>query len=450
MTLLPETRRALSHRLATAQVQGRAPSVVATVVRAGRPQWTEGRGSVGGAVPDGDVQYRIGSITKVFVAVLVLRLRDEGLVGLADPLAAHLPDGPAGQATVGALLAHTAGLAADPPGPWWERTDDSVRPGLADLPDGHPPGRRFHYSNPGYALLGALVEQVRGEPWGDVLQREVLEPLGMSRTTLRPVPPHPTGWAVHPWADVLLPEPSADTGRMGPAGQLWSTATDLARFAAFLGEGDEPVLHPDTVAEMRTPASPPEAASWDSGYGLGLQLLRRDGRVLAGHTGSMPGFVATVWVSPEDDVAAVVLANLTAGLPVGALAADLLHTVAEREPRIPPPWQPLTAVDPELLDLAGPWYKGPAPFVLRPLADGVLELTPLSGTARGTRMRPTAGGEWEGLNGYFAGERLRLVRDAAGAVSHLDLGSYIFTRQPYDPAAPVPGGVDPAGWRTHQ
>jgi hypothetical protein len=101
----------------------------------------------------------------------------------------------------------------------------------------------------------------------------------------------------------------------------------------------------------------------------------------------------------------------------------------------------------QLLDLAGPWYWGPALYVLRPLADGFLELSPMSGGGRGTRLRPTGDGGWEGINGYFAGERLRVERDAAGAVSHLDLGTFVFTRQPYDPAALVPGGVDPAGWR---
>src|SRR5690606_32767626 len=106
----------------------------------------------------------------------------------------------------------------------------------------HPVGRRFHYSNPGYALLGALIEKVRGASWEDVLRREVLEPLGLSRTSVRPVAPHADGWAVHPWADVLLPEPAEDLGRMAPAGQLWSTTTDLARFAAFLMDGDERVL----------------------------------------------------------------------------------------------------------------------------------------------------------------------------------------------------------------
>lgn len=449
--LLPATRRALVHRLATGQVQGRAPSVVAAVVRDGRPVWVDGRGSVDGRVPDGDIQYRVGSITKTFVAVLVLRLRDEGRLRLADPLDAHLPGTTAGHATVGALLAHTSGLAAETPGPWWERTPGTLRPALTDVlgdrAQVHPAGARHHYSNPGYALLGALVERVRGQVWSEVLRREVLEPLGMTRTTVQPVAPHAAGWAVHPWADVLLPEPAVDTGLMAPAGQLWSTATDLARLAAFLVDGDERVLRPETVAEMRRPASPPEATDRDGGYGLGLQLLRRDGRVLAGHTGSIPGFLATVWTSAEDRLGAVVLGNATAGLAVSALAADLVQTVAEREPRIPAPWRPLPAVDPHLLDLAGPWYWGPVPWILRPLAGGFLELTPVSEGQRGTRLRPTGDGGWTGLNGYFAGEHLRVQRDDTGAVSHLDLGTHVFTRQPYHPPTAVPGGVDPAGWR---
>jgi CubicO group peptidase (beta-lactamase class C family) len=450
--LFPETRRALRHRLATGQVDGRAPSVVAAVVRDGGPVWLEGWGDVDGAPPDGDVQYRIGSITKTFVTLLVLRLRDEGRLALGDPLAEHLPGTAADRATVGSLLAHTSGLVSESPGPWWERTPGSLRPGLADLlgtePQAHPAGRRFHYSNPGFALLGALVERLRGEPWGDVLRREVLEPLAMTRTTLMPVAPAATGWAVHPWADVLLPEPAEDAGRMAPAGQIWSTAADLARFAAFLIDGDERVLGAETLAEMRTPSGPPEAGSWEAGYGLGMQLSRKDDRQLVGHTGSMPGFVATVWVSTEDALGAVVLANTTGGFAVGTMAADLLATVAEREPRIPAPWRPLADVDPEVLALAGPWYWGPNPYALRPQADGWLELIGLPSQGRGTRLRPTGDGRWVGMNGYYAGEKLSVVRDGSGAVSHLDLGSFVFTRQPYEPQAPVPGGVDPAGWRT--
>src|SRR5688572_13565055 len=89
--LLDSTRRALTHRIATAQVEGRAPSVVGAVVREGRPAWSGGYGLVDGLPPTTDSQYRIGSLTKTFVAVLVMRLRDEGLLHLGDPLQRHLP-----------------------------------------------------------------------------------------------------------------------------------------------------------------------------------------------------------------------------------------------------------------------------------------------------------------------------------------------------------------------
>ncbi len=76
--LLPGTRRALLHRLATGQSEGRAPSMVGAVVREGGAVWTHARGLVDGQPPSADTQYRIGSLTKTFVAVLVMRLRDEG------------------------------------------------------------------------------------------------------------------------------------------------------------------------------------------------------------------------------------------------------------------------------------------------------------------------------------------------------------------------------------
>ncbi|MEW2129232.1 serine hydrolase domain-containing protein [Streptomyces sp. NPDC005435] len=450
--LLPGTRRALSHRIAVAQAEGRAPSLVAAVVRGGRVVWQGARSSVDGHAPDENVQYRIGSITKTFTAVLVLRLRDEGLLDLGDPLEKHLPGTGAGEATVAELLAHTAGLAAESPGPWWERTPGSLRPELSDVlgehPLPHPVGRCFHYSNPGYTLLGALVEELRGAPWEQVLREEILEPLGLHRTSAQPQAPHAGGWAVHPWADVLLPEPLEDLGRMAPAGQLWSTTGDLARFAAFLAKGDDRVLSAESVREMRTPAAPAEAADVADGaaYGLGMQIQHRDGRLLVGHSGSLPGFLANITISVDDDVAAVVLANCTSGPLLGALDADLVRIVAEAEPRIPEPWRPMPEVDADVLELAGPWYWGTHAFGLRVSADG-LALGPLSGAGRRARFRPNGDGTWTGLEGYYAGELLRPVRRPDGTLSHLDVGSFVFTRQPYDSAAPVPGGVDAGGWR---
>lgn len=451
--LLPGTRRALLHRIAVAQSEGRTPSLVAAVVRGGKTVWTGARTAVEGHAPDQDVQYRIGSITKTFTAVLVLRLRDEGALDLSDPLEKHLPDTGVGEVTIAELLSHSGGLAAETPGPWWERTPGALRVGLDEVlgarPLVHPKGRRFHYSNPGYALLGALVEKLRGAPWEDVLRREVLEPLRLERTSMRPRAPHAGGWAVHPWADVMMPEPLEDLGLMAPAGQLWSTAGDLARFAAFLVRGDEKVLSAESLREMRTPAAPAEATDVADGYAycLGLELRHQNGRALVGHTGSLPGFLACFTTSMADDVSAVVLTNCTSGPAPFTVAADLVGIVARAEPLIPAPWQPLREVDPAALELAGQWYWGTNAFALRLAAGGFVSLEPLSGKGRRSRFRENGDGTWTGLEGYYAGELLKPVRRADGAVSHLDLGSFVFTRQPYEEGAPVPGGVDPEGWR---
>ncbi|MGW3520500.1 serine hydrolase domain-containing protein [Streptomyces hydrogenans] len=451
--LMPTTERSLLHRVARAQSEGRAPSFVGAVARGGTMVWSGSRSCVDGHAPDADTQYRIGSITKVFTAVLVLRLRDEGLLGLDDPLEKHLPGTGVGEVTVAQLLGHTAGLAAETPSPWWERTPGATRPELADVlgetPVLHPAGRSFHYSNPGYTLLGALVEAVRGVSWEEALRTEILEPLGMDRTTGEPVAPHAGGWAVHPWADVMLPEPTEDLGVMGAAGRLWSTAADLCRFGGFLIDGDDRVLRAASVAEMRVPVGPPAVGDPLMGYGLGLQVAQKEGGALVGHGGSLPGFVAGLWVDVEEGLVGVALANATSGPMTGVVATDLVRIVAEAEPRLPEPWRPLpeSEVDQELLALTGPWYWGTYAFGLRLGAERGVVLEPLRGAGRRARFKALPEGGWIGLDGYYAGETLRVVRRPDGGVSHLDLGSFVFTREPYEPGDAVPGGVDEKGWR---
>lgn len=198
---------------------------------------------------------------------------------------------------------------------------------------------------------------------------------------------------------------------------------------------------------MRTPSAPAEAGDWAGAYGLGLQAVRREDRTLLGHTGSLPGFLAALWFSVEDDVAAVVLTNATSGPLTGAVAADLVQIVAEAEPRIPEPWRPLPDVDEELLALVSPWYWGTHAYVLKLAAERGLELQPLRGAGRSARFRVCPDGTWTGLNGYYAGETLRVVRADDGTVDHLDLGSFVFTREPYDTGASIPGGVAEGGWR---
>ncbi|APU17893.1 MULTISPECIES: serine hydrolase domain-containing protein [Actinoalloteichus] len=444
------TIRALTRRLATEQRDGRVPSVVAGLVRDETTVWTGSRGRVNDATPTPHTQYRIGSITKTFIAVLVLRLRDEGLLQLSDPVEKHLPGTTFGDRTVAALLAHAGGLTAEPPGPWWERTQGTSWSELADRFSAettpHRAGRRHHYSNLGFAALGEIVARIRGEDWLAALDREILVPLELTRTTAMPVAPHAQGWAVHPWADVLLPEPAHDGGAMGPAGQLWSTVTDMLRWSTFLGGDTAEVLHPDTLAEMSDPVVVEDGDGWRSGQGLGLQLLRHQGRRLVGHGGSMPGFLSTVWADRTEKSGVVFLANATSGIG-GALAIGLLDILVEQEPRVPAEWRPqATQPDPELLALTGEWYWGTAAYVLRLLPDGMLNLTPMGGRGRTSRFRAVDDG-WIGLDGYYAGEHLRVVRRSDGTVSHLDLNTFIFARTPYDPTAPIPGDVDPGGWR---
>jgi CubicO group peptidase (beta-lactamase class C family) len=435
--LLPATARTLLARAARAQRDGRVPSLVAGVVRDGSLVWSAGRGAV--TEPHGDVQYRLGSISKTITAVTVLRLRDEGLLDLDDPLERHLPGTPLADRTLGQLLSHLAGAGSESPGQWWERTPGTTLDGLgltgADVV--LPAARRFHYSNLGFGLLGELVARARGKAWADVARDEVLLPLGMTRTTPRPSGPAAAGLAVHPWADVVLPEPEHDAVAMAPAGQLWATATDLGRLGAFLLGDTAGVLSPDTVEEMTIPAGVDFADPGWSSYGLGVQVQRVDGVTLVGHGGSMPGFLAGLWADRAEGTAALALGNTTTGMDPG-LPAGLLADLRAAEPRIVDAWTPGPAPVP--LELLGPWFWGPSPYVLRAVPGGLLHLGGLGRPGRASRFAAREDGTWVGLDGYFAGETLRL--DPAA----LDLATFVFTRTPYDPAGPVPGGVDAAGW----
>jgi CubicO group peptidase (beta-lactamase class C family) len=452
------TLRLLTARLAQEQAGRRIPSVAAGLVRDARLVWAEGRGRIGGTTgpaPDADVQYRAGSITKTFIAVAVLRLRDEGRIGLSDPVGRHVaavgPD--VADLTVGQLLAHTSGLRAETSGPWWERTagislEDLTRSSLGPDALRARPGRRHHYSNVGYAVLGELVARLRSRPWYDVVADELLAPLGMTRTTLRPQPPHATGFAVHPHADLLLPEPEHDAAAMAPAGQLWITVTDLARWAGFLaGAGPAGLLEESSLAEMREPAGINDVAGqpWALGYGLGLELWNEGGRRSYGHTGSMPGFIGIVRIDSDTGDAAIALSNGTSGLDGPALAADLLRILAENHPQVRPPWTP-AQVAADALDLVGTWYWGPLPVLVSVVAGQLEFRLPGSGEHVFRFGRDTAG-DWIGLDGYFAGEPVRKRLGPDGRVVALDLASHTYTRLPYDEAAPVPGGVDSGGWR---
>ncbi|MBM6404258.1 beta-lactamase family protein [Phycicoccus sp. CSK15P-2] len=450
MPLHPRATARLDHVLATTQRDARLPSVVAGVVRDGALVWHGAAGTLDGRADgrpaDDDTQYRMGSITKTLVAVCVLRLRDAGRLDLADRLEDHVPGSRLGAATVEQLLTHASGAQAETNGPWWERTPGGDWDALAGAPVDRRfrSGRRFHYSNVGYAALGRLLEVHHGAGWAEVVRTDLLEPLGMSRTTTRPAGCAAQGLAVHPFADVLLREPEHDAGAMAPAGQLWTTVRDLARWATFLGGDTAGLLAPDTLAEMCEPhhVVDDRGQPWTGAHGLGWQVWNLEGVRWAGHGGSMPGFLAGLRVRLEDGDGVVTMTNTTSSTAMQPFAKALLQVLDDEVLRPVTPWS--ASGDPALLELVGTWHWGAGTTTARTKGEHLVLGDP--GTARASRFARTGEDAWVGLDGYLTGEPLTVVRRTDGSVSHLDVASFRFARTPYDPEADVPGGVDELGW----
>lgn len=445
MPVADTTARRLQGLLAADQVAGRLPSVVGGVVRDGELVWTGSHGDVTGSDhPAGpDVQYRIGSITKTLVAVVVLQLRDEGLLDLGDPLERHLPGIAYGDRTLRTLLSHSSGMHSEPAGEWWERTPggdfEELAARLTEVPAAFATGTTFHYTNIAFGLLGEVVARLTGKPWFEAVTERVLTPLGMRRTSYLPVAPAARGYSVHHFAGTLSEEPAHDAGAMAPAGQVWSTVSDLARYAAFLAGGDTSVLAGPTLRELATPQSGAQATGLSGGYGLGFRLAAGGSGTLVGHTGSMPGFLAGLFADPVRRTAAVVVANGTSGLRCEGLPVDLLRTLEECEPTVPRPWRPTREVPAAVADLLGLWHWGNTAYEAA-WSEDRLVMRLLSSGQEAHVFAPQPDGTLLGERGYHHGERLRVVRGPDGSVSHLVCATFVYTRTPYDPDVPIPGG----------
>jgi CubicO group peptidase (beta-lactamase class C family) len=439
------TGRDCSRLLRDLQRSARAPSIAAAVVRDGKLTWSDSAGLAdveGEVAATLDTQYSIGSITKTFTAVLLLRLRDLGKLQFDDRLDRHLPGVAHGDVSLRSMLAHLSGLrrepAAGPGGEIWETLQD---PGRDELVAGVEragrvlePGRRWHYSNLAFALLGEVVARAAAVPWEVVLRERLLQPLGMTRTTLEPVEPRARGYFVEPYSDVARPEPLLRLRGMAPAGQLWSTPGDLARWAAFLADPDPDVLDPGSLAEARHPQVIADLEGWTLAWGLGLMLYRKGERILHGHAGGMPGFVSSVMAYEKDGEHAgvAVLANSSAGVDVEGLAADLLTTVLDAEVD-EPPWRPSDPPPEAVAGLLGRWWSEGSEYVFS-WRQGRLEAQ--AAVAEALRPRPpaifrqVAADLWTTVSGREEGEELRAVRTPDGTVSRLYWATYPLTRVP--------------------
>jgi CubicO group peptidase (beta-lactamase class C family) len=435
--LRPETARQVDALVADAQSAGAVPSLVVGVVRDGALVHLATAGTHPRA--DADLQYSIGSITKTMTAVLVMQERDAGRLALDDPLRRHLPEAAAaGAVTLRHLLGHAGGLQREPDGPWWERSEgvdlSTLLSGLTAAKIAHPPHRFWHYSNLAYGLLGGVLEKVTSTPWAQLVHQRILAPLGLARTTYAATEPFARGYVVHPWHQTLREEPRTDSRAMAPAGQLWSTVTDLARWAAFLADPDPAVLSPSTLDEMCAPVILSDLDSWRGGYGLGIQLTREGDRVHVGHGGSMPGYVAALAVHRPSRTGIVGFAN-SYGFRTGAigpLGHQILTRVLDAEPVAARPWRPVDVPPPaDLVPLTGRWWWMGTPLdVSWDQATGELV-----GALRGDRISryaPAGPDRWRGVSGVEHGEVLAVLRDEAGRPVALDIATFVFTRTPDD------------------
>ena len=220
-----------------------------------------------------ETQYRIGSITKTFTAAAVFQLRDEGLLDLDDPVGRHVEELTVATPAIRALLSHASGLQREQPGEMWETM---VMPSQEELvaslgiAERVIPGSHWHYSNLAFSILGLVVERLRGVPYRQVVNERLLGPVGLARTTWTPADPVAVPYLVDPFADAVSLEPMLEDGSLGAAGELWSTAVDVARWGAFLGDPDPDVLSPAAAEEMRTVHAMAETDRWTLGWGAGL------------------------------------------------------------------------------------------------------------------------------------------------------------------------------------
>jgi CubicO group peptidase (beta-lactamase class C family) len=422
--------RELERLVRREQHDKRLPSITAALLRDGEQIWETAVGAADvkenrEATPD--TQYRLGSITKTFTAAAIMQLRDEGKLGLEDSLAEHI-DGVAHAPTLRSLLSHTSGMQRETHDDAWLHARFAGVPELLETLDRAeqvlPASARFHYSNLAFALLGIVVERVSGKPYTEVVQERFLAPLGLGRTTFDPVPPAATGYLVQPYVEGVWDEAPVQTGAWIAAGQMWGTVGDLARWAAFIALPDESILKKSTVQEMRTVQTIADHVRWASGYGLGLQLLRDGERILAGHGGSMPGFIAGVYVSPADKVGVALLTNSSTA-SLGILAQRLVALTVAHWPVPPAPWR----VDPpppdDVVPLLGIWFMEGDQLVFR-WRGGKLEaqFVDAADWEEPAVFARESAGLWRVVSGWEHGELLRVEQD------RMVLAGYPVTRTP--------------------
>jgi CubicO group peptidase (beta-lactamase class C family) len=276
-----------------------------------------------------DTLYSICSISKLFTAIGVLQLRDQGKLELDDPVSQHLPwfdiqqsfEG-APPPTVRGLLTHSAGLPRETDHSYWTYpeysfpTREEIIDHLSDQKTLYPEGRYFQYSNLGLTLAGEILAQVSGEPYAEYSRRHILDPLGLSDTSTEIPVEHrggrfAMGYGGKTRSGGREPLTFLQVKGVSPAAGYASTVLDLAKFASWqfrlLSTGREEVLKASTLREMqRVQWMDPD---WKTSWGLGFSVSRSDEKTFVGHGGSCPGFRSDLLLQMTEKFASVSMAN---------------------------------------------------------------------------------------------------------------------------------------------
>jgi D-alanyl-D-alanine carboxypeptidase len=298
---------------------------------------------------DLNAPWIIGSVTKTFVAVVVLQLAQEGKLDLDATVEPFFPDLPgASRMTTRQLLQHTSGLGeyldsdavlGDAKREW--SAGELIAVAVAQGPVAEP-GAEYHYSNTNYLVLGELIEKVTSRPWYAEVRSRILEPLGLRHT----------GYAGEPSAPRLGPGYIIEHGRFieatdrwdpsigGAAGGLYSTPADLMAFTRALFEGD--LLDAQRTAEMRTFIDAADLGRIGHAYGLGLERYTLNNLTVLGHMGVGSAHSAFIGYDPASRAAVAVQINADNPGPAAIMGAEVLAEVTGKD--ISPPPMPSASV----------------------------------------------------------------------------------------------------------
>ena len=341
--------------------------------------------------------YRVGSVSKLFTDIAVMQLHERGELDIDAPVTDYLPDfapdNPSGTPiTLRQLMSHRAGLIREPPvGNYFDDSGADLAATIASLngtPRIYEPETRVKYSNAGIAVVGYALEVTQGEPFADYVKRAVLAPIGMDNSAFAPEPDVTDDLAdAYMWG-IDRPDYDAPTFELGmaPAGSMYSTVLDLARFIEVMFRQGElegaavSLLTPETLEAMWQPQFADPGAN--TGFGLGFSVQERFGERWLGHGGAIYGFSTQLAFMPESRlgvvvVSAVDITNTVTGR-ISDVALELMRAARAGEP-LPPTPAPTSPLDPTLaLELEGTYGQGNAALDFD-ARDGRLFMTPAAG-----------------------------------------------------------------------